>query len=148
MREIRKLSNSLLDFIVMEEDVPSNHPEKKLPILDLKVWMLEKKRDDGTIYYQVATEFYEKPMVGDLMMMKRSGMPRKMKLASLTQEVIRRNRNQTGDAPSKLRGEHLSRFMLKLKLSGYEERRNPSPMVHDQHNNSGRRGSRPGCGTA
>ena len=38
MREIRKLSNSLMDFIEMEEDVPSNYDDNRLPILDLKVW--------------------------------------------------------------------------------------------------------------
>ena len=49
-------------------------------------------------------------------------MPRMMKMANLTQEVIRRNRNQTGQAPDVLRAGHLSRFMLKLKLSGYKEK--------------------------
>ena len=77
---------------------------------------------DGRQVQQIATEFYEKPMVGELMMMEKSGMPRKMKVASLTQEVIRRNRNQTGEAPEELRKGHLSRFMLKLRLSGYCEK--------------------------
>ena len=84
--------------------------------------MLEKIREDGMMYYQVKTEFDAKTMVGDLMMMERSGMPRKMKIASLTQEIIRRNRNQTGEAPESICKEHLSRFMLKLKLSGYKEK--------------------------
>ena len=71
---------------------------------------------------QLVTEFYEKPMVGDMIMMEKSGMPKRMKVASLTQEIIRRNRNQMGEAPDFLRAEHLSKFMLKLKLSGYSER--------------------------
>ena len=72
---------------------------------------------DGRKVQQIVTEFYEKPMVGELMMMERSGMPRKMKVASLTQEVIRRNRNQTGGAPEELKNGHLGKFMLKLKLN-------------------------------
>ena len=44
-----------------------------------------------------------------------------MKIASLSQEVVRRNRNQTGAAPDNLRAAHLSRFMFKLKVSGYSQ---------------------------
>ena len=47
MREIRRLSNSLIDFIIMEEDVQSNHEDNRLPILDLKVWMEVIKDSDG-----------------------------------------------------------------------------------------------------
>ena len=119
MREIRKLSNSIMEFIVMEEDVASNYPDKRLPILDLKVWTVEKCKDDGTKFIQLATEFFEKTMVSDVVMMERSAMPKKMKLASLSQEVVRRNRNQTGAAPDMLRAVHLTKFMFKLKTSGY-----------------------------
>ena len=74
MREVRKLSNSIMDFIVMEEDVPSNHPDNKLPILDLKVWIVQVGKNDGSgdVITQIATEFYEKPMVGDMLMMEKS----------------------------------------------------------------------------
>ena len=41
MREIRKLSNDIMPFIQMEEDVAENYQDKKLPILDLKVWKVE-----------------------------------------------------------------------------------------------------------
>ena len=58
-------------------------------------------------------------MVGEMVMMERSAMPKKMKMASLAQEVVRRNRNQTGAAPDILRAGHLSKFMYKLKKSGY-----------------------------
>ena len=98
----------------MEEDAPSNHSDQKFPRLDLKLWMVEEINEAGEMIQQLATEFYEKPMVGDMMMMERSGMPRRMKVASLTQEVIRRNRNQTGVAPDELRAGHLSDFMFKL----------------------------------
>ena len=42
MREIRKLSNSLLNFIRFKEDVPANHESKKIPVLDLQVWREEE----------------------------------------------------------------------------------------------------------
>ena len=52
---------------------------------------------------QLATKFYEKEMIGDVVMMERSAMPKKMKIASLSQEVVRRNRYQVGEAPVELR---------------------------------------------
>ena len=110
-----------MDFITMEEDVPSNHRDGRLPILDLKVWTVRKEREDGSEYTQLATEFYEKDMIGDVVMMERSAMPKKMKIASLSQEVVRRNRNQVGEAPAELRTKHLSKFMFKLKNSGYSQ---------------------------
>ena len=121
MREIRKLSNSIINFIIMEEYVQSNHPNNRLPILDLSVWTVQVKNEDDREIMQIATEFYEKPMVNHLVMMERSSMPKKMKIASLSQEVVRRNRNQSGAAPNKLRAEHLSKFMFKLKKSGYNQ---------------------------
>ena len=74
---------------------------------------------DKGFYTQLATEFYEKPMLGDMVMMERLAMPKKIKMASLSQEVVRRDRNQTGAAPDELRAKHLTKFMFKLKISGY-----------------------------
>ena len=45
MREIRKLSNSLLPFIKFKEDVPANHESKKIPVLDFQVWAEEEDTD-------------------------------------------------------------------------------------------------------
>ena len=45
MREIRKLSNSLLPFIKFKEDVPANHESKKIPVLDFQVWAEEEETD-------------------------------------------------------------------------------------------------------
>ena len=97
--------------------MPSNYADNRLPILDLKVWMVKIVEEDGSSYSQLATEFYEKPMVGDMVMMEQSAMPKKMKMASLSQEIVRRNRNQTGAAPDDIRAVHLSKFMFKLKRS-------------------------------
>ena len=45
MVELRKMANSIHPMIQLEEDHQHNHPDNKLPILDLKVWMVES--DDG-----------------------------------------------------------------------------------------------------
>ena len=45
------IANGLMDGIEMEADLPNNHPNKKLPILNMQVWI-----EDGVLYY----EHYEK----------------------------------------------------------------------------------------
>ena len=45
------IANGLMDGIEMEADLPRNHPNKKLPILNMMVWI-----EDGVLYY----EHYEK----------------------------------------------------------------------------------------
>ena len=37
MEEIRKMGNSILPMIQLEDDCPSKNADRKLPILDLKV---------------------------------------------------------------------------------------------------------------
>ena len=36
---LKKIANETISMIQMEEDVCSNYPDNKLPILDLKVWI-------------------------------------------------------------------------------------------------------------
>ena len=64
MREIRKMSNTILPYIVMEETVASDCKDRKLPILDLKIW-LEKRQEEQKIMF----EYYRKPMASRLLML-------------------------------------------------------------------------------
>ena len=41
MRIIQLIANDIDDMIVMTIDVPSKSTDKKLPVLDLKVWLNE-----------------------------------------------------------------------------------------------------------
>ena len=45
------MSNSIRTDIQMVEDVPSNHDDDKLPVLDLKVWKVETEREGGGNQY-------------------------------------------------------------------------------------------------
>ena len=43
MEEIRKMCDSILPMIQLEDEYPNKNMDKKLPILDLKVWVKEEK---------------------------------------------------------------------------------------------------------
>ena len=77
----------------MEEDVGSNHPDGKLPMLDIKVWLEKEDDDAGVSRNKITTEFYEKAMVGNRMLMAGSALPKKVKITSLTQMVLKRCTN-------------------------------------------------------
>ena len=41
---LKNIANSLDDMIQMTVDFPSNHPDDKVPILDLKAWIDDDKQ--------------------------------------------------------------------------------------------------------
>ena len=93
MRQIRLMANSILPYIQMKEEVASDCPEEKLPMLDFKVWKEEEKGEKDEKKTIIKHEFYEKPMASKLVMMNKSALPHRMKVTSLSQEVVRRLKN-------------------------------------------------------
>ena len=49
MKVIQKVANEIEIMIVMTIDVPSNHKSRKVPMLDLQVWV--NVDDNKKIYY-------------------------------------------------------------------------------------------------
>ena len=42
--KLKAIANECVDNIIMEDDLPSHYPDLKLPILDMKVWLDDKKK--------------------------------------------------------------------------------------------------------
>ena len=95
-------------------DLPENHQEKKLPVLDLKVWLSET---DELLY-----EFYEKPTKNKKIILATSAINWHQKRTILTQEAIRRLKNTSESLGVEAQNAHLNSFMKKLQLSGYSEK--------------------------
>ena len=70
MNVIRKVADEVHDMIKFTVDAPSNHEDKKMPVLDLKVWL---DNDNQSINYI----FYEKPTKSKLVMSNTSALPKK-----------------------------------------------------------------------
>ena len=95
-------------------DVPSNYTKKKLPILDLNVY-LDK---EGIICH----EFYEKPTNSNFVILASSALSIKTKRTVFTQECLRRLRNTSIHLGPEVANHFLSKYMLKLKDSGYSSK--------------------------
>ena len=72
---VREVGDSVDPMIQLTVDYPSNHPNNRVPILDLEVWI--ERRQEG--YQQVMWRFYEKPMKNKCVMMRSSSVPEQTK---------------------------------------------------------------------
>ena len=100
-------------MIAFTNDVPGNHNDGYLPVLDVKV----KLQENGRIVYQ----FYEKSTKNSRVILADSALNWRQKRTILTQEALRRLKNTSLELGHDVQCEHLSDFMLKLKDSGYRK---------------------------
>ena len=83
--------NSVFNNIQFETELAEDFTERKLPTLDFEMWFQEDGEYEGR--QKILYKFYEKPMNTPFSIMKDSAMPEGGKIASLSQEVVRRMQN-------------------------------------------------------
>ena len=77
---LKNIANSIMPgMIIMEEDTGSEHPNGKLPVLDMEFWI-----EKNEIYHQ----FYKKPMATRQVIMARSALSTSQKRSILVQEGL------------------------------------------------------------
>ena len=108
------IANSIDEMISFSFDVPSNHSDLYLPVLDVKV----KLDCQAKVQYQ----FYEKPTKNGCVILADSALNWQQKRTILTQEALRRLKNTSVELGQSVGKSHLTNFMLKMKDSGYNER--------------------------
>ena len=102
----------------MKEDVGSNYPTGRLPILDLEVYVVELTTPEGVQYSVPRFGFFEKKMNSRYVLHSSTAMGEKPNITSLVQEVIQRLRNTSREAGQEERDEVLTKFARKLYVSG------------------------------
>ncbi len=80
-KRIKDTGDKIHSSIQLEADCPANHPDHKVPILDIKVWVNAEGR--------VLHEYYSKPVSSESVIDARSAMPLKDKRTVLTQDLLR-----------------------------------------------------------
>ena len=111
---LNRIADSIHEMINFTSDIPSNHSDGFLPVLDVKVQLSEC----GNIIYQ----FFEKPTKHPKVILADSALSWQQKRTILTQEALRRLRNTSVELGTEVQNKHLTDFMLKMKDSGYSER--------------------------
>ncbi len=115
-RLFRSLGDSIHPSIKLEVDFPNNHDDKKVPILDVKMWT-EKVSDNK---YRVMHEFYMKDVSSKSVVHARSALPWDVKRTVLTQEILRVLVNCSVDLPWDQVVVHLNDIMARMQFSGYQ----------------------------
>ena len=110
-----------------------------MPVLDTQMWMgssrrewgvpqefLEKNSDlplknSGPLKNIILYEFYRKNMARKTPMMARTALPEKVKIATVTQEVIRRCKNTSRDLPPSHITEILETYISDLRRGGFKD---------------------------
>ena len=118
---IRQIGNSIHQNIKLETDVPSNYEDKKLPILDLKVWIERVSTDNGE-ELKIIHKHYIKPMASKFVVNKNAAMPIKTKRTILTQMCLRVLLNNSEYLKMEEKKETVEYFMKRMQASGYDER--------------------------
>ena len=81
-RILKQIGNSISNMIQLEDDVCSNYVDKKLPILDCKVWV-EKYEESVKIRH----EFYKKPIATRATLNRKTAYPTTHVRSILVEEI-------------------------------------------------------------
>ena len=140
-RILLDIANSVMECVVMEGDWPTKNDDKKMPILDMKVWVDES----GTILYQ----HYEKKVSSKTVLNAKSAHSSACKRSVHTQEVLRRLFNTSHRLDwEKETAPIVTDYMKRMKEAGYSEKYRRDVLQHalqiyDDNWEEHRRGRRP-----
>ena len=109
-RELKKIYESIHRELKFEMETHEDFESRTLPTLDYQCWM-----ENGKLLYR----FFMKPMAKKTVIMKSSALGENIKVASLTQEVVRLSKNTSELVDIGIRGRIIDDFYERLQLSGY-----------------------------
>ena len=115
MEIVRQIAQEVDPMIKLTVEVPSDHKDGKLRVLDIK---LNVNREMGN---RIDYEFYEKSTKHPKVLLADSAINSSSKRTILTQECLRRLRNTKIELGEDVRNMYLNQFMIELKNSGYKK---------------------------
>ena len=116
MKLIQTIANTVHPSIRVTIDYPSKYRDKKVPMLDVRLWIEEV---NGIV--RILYEHYEKEMATKMVIHAESAIPRSVKRTVLTQEVLRIMLHCSRNLPWDVVRGHINKFIMKMQLSGYEQ---------------------------
>ena len=116
MELVRTIGNDIHQSIQLEVDYPSRYEDEKLPILDLKVWLGRRRKDEKRV---IMYEYYEKEINSKWMIHAEAALAMQSKRTILTQQLLRVLLNCSEDLPWEHKAEKANKMMMKVQYSGY-----------------------------
>ena len=120
---MKSAADSVLPWLGFTCDIPSNHVNQMVPVLDLQVWVRHPvDPEDPESYDSLGWTFFEKKTASSKVLRASSAYNWRSKLTTLSMEVFRRMRNATRQLTRDARVEILKTFVTKMRTSGYVEK--------------------------
>ena len=119
-----EMASSIVPGLQFTVDYSSNNTSGTVPMLDFQLWREEEPDPNniGSTRQSLRYSFYEKSMASKRVIDKESAMPHNMKMATLTQEGVRRLCNSSRELATGIKCDILSTYMQKLRMSGYSQK--------------------------
>jgi hypothetical protein len=112
---LQSIANAIHPQIQLTVDVPGNHPDNRMPVLDLKMWVAPDHQGVPTVHHS----FYKKPVSSPYTIKSSSAMSAAVKRHTHFQEALRRLRNVDPSQPWAEKAWHLTTWGNMLRVSGY-----------------------------
>ena len=116
-RKISLIADTIDPSIKSTYDFGSKYADKRLPMLDLKMW-IEKDRNG---IWRIMHSHYMKEVSSKYLIYQRSCHPSNMKLSVLVNEGLRICRNISIHLPWDESRQHLQEFVRRMHFSGFDE---------------------------
>ena len=135
MTAIASLASSIVKCLNFTYDCPDSRTGTKMPVLDTYMWVgleqSEAKIPEGMIAMErmvktrttvknvVLYSFYRKPMCNQVPNWRINAAPESQKVATVSQELIRRMKNTSRDLPEEIMEATIREYMEELEEGGY-----------------------------
>ena len=116
MKVLQKVASYIHPSIRLTIDYPSKHADRKVPMLDVKMWMGEVNQQRKILY-----EHYEKETATKAVIHAKSALSMQTKRTVLTQEVLRILLHCSRYLEWEIVCTHINAFMKKMQFSGYSQ---------------------------
>ena len=105
-----EIQNSIFPCLKFEMETPEMFTESKLPTLDFTCW---------TVGNKLMYSFFQKPVAKKKLIQRKSALGENCKVASLSQNMVRRMKNTSEDLPDSERVSIINEYSAQLRDSGY-----------------------------
>ena len=115
MKLLKRMGDDIHPSIQLEYECPSMHEDKKLPVLDVKIWIEEEDEGNACTLH----EYYQKTVSSKMVVHARSSLPWDTKRTVITQDILRVLLRCSTKLPWATTKKHIEAYMKRMQFSGY-----------------------------
>ena len=120
LKSIQEIANKIHKSIQVTIDYPSNHENRRMPVLDLEQW-IQQNKVEGEHKCQILHCHYMKKIAGQRVTSKGSALSMQTKISILVSDLVRVMRNVSEPCDEKGRSTPVQHYIHRMQFSGYPQ---------------------------